>query len=321
MIDNSDMLRLAAQIDDSVTIAQPYDASKYATQIVNFYHQLSEKKEDKLTFSLNYFLNQPYLLEPIGEGENGKYSQEPLYRTDKFDCVSFVDTVLALIHANNLAEFEKNNLMIRYAKAQPIYSNRTDWFTDLEWIPNARSLGWLQNATDAIVDEQHKPIVLTAKTTIDKPNWYKVKPLKIMHLLEPLPGKDQINALLVELQAEGAKFTPQTSELSYLPLTKLFNADGDANNYIFDQIPSGSVVAIVRPDWPIRDEFPGFPHGYGTNLNVSHLGIVARIGKDLMFYNASSLHQKVECEPLQQYLKKYIDSPTIKGIHVEKIIY
>ena len=43
------------------------------------------------------FLGKPYLLGALGEGEQGYYDSSPLYRTDAFDCETYVDTVLALI--------------------------------------------------------------------------------------------------------------------------------------------------------------------------------------------------------------------------------
>lgn len=315
----TDGIRISETDGDKITTIEPYDMAVYDQQIIQFYQSQSLQGEALLVAAASLFMEQPYFLEPIGEGKDAKYSQEPLYRTDKFDCVSYVDTVLALIHSKNLNEFRKNLLAIRYHAGQMDYVNRTDWFTDLEWLPNARSLGWLKDVTMQVVDQHKQPVALIAQTMIDKPNWYKVKPLKVMHLLASLPS-EQANSLLTELRSNSDRFEAKTSQLSYLPLSKLFNADGSADSFYFDQIPSGSVIAVVRPDWKIRDNFPGFPNGYGTNLNVSHLGLAIRTEQGLMFYHASTINRKVKAEPLTQYLQNHINSPTIKGIHVEKIL-
>jgi hypothetical protein len=317
---NEDRMTLSATDEDNIVTAQPYLMTTYDESINQFYNMLASKHSAPLSLALTFFLNAPYFLEPLGEGMEGKYSQEPVYRTDQFDCVAYVDMVLALIHSNNLQQFQANIRAIRYDQGKVDYIYRTDWFTDLEWLPNAQRLGWIKDVTVQIVDKEGRSIALIAETTIDKPNWYKVKPLKVMHLLPPLPESQESNCLLDQLKSHGDQFQARASRLPYLPLNKLFNKDGSANNDYFEQIPTGSVIAIVRPDWNIRDTFPGFPQGYGTNLNVSHLGIVVRDERGLMFYNASSLHGKVEAEPLTVYLQKYIDSPTIKGIHVERII-
>lgn len=318
---NTDRIHFSPADGNTIVVVQPYDMNQYDLAIAQCLKMLAQQQKDALHEAAKFFLGSSYFLEPLGEGKDAKYSQEPLYRTDKFDCVSYVNTVLALIHAKNIVQFRKNILAIRYSKSEIGYTNRTDWFTDLEWIPNTQQLSWIKDVTEKIVDMAGQPIRLIAETAIDKPNWYKVRPLKAMHLLAPLPDPSKANVLLTQLQSNSGRFQARSSQLSYLPLNKLFNADGNANTYYFNQIPPGSVIAIVRPNWDIRNHFPGFPAGYGTNLNVSHLGFAIRTGQDLMFYNASSIHGRVEAEPLTQYLQKYIHSPTIKGIHIEQIIY
>lgn len=310
-----------SQEQDEIVAVSPYDMQQFEDNVTFFLNQQKHQQNlfKRVELAANLFLDQPYLLEPVGEGKTGKYSQEPLFRMDKFDCVSYVDTVLSLAKAEGLQSFIHNLIQIRYANKPVNYINRTDWFIDLEWLPNARRLGWLQDKTDSIVDENERPITKLARTIIDKLNWYAVKPLKVMHLLQPLPSSEIAQALLKSLRAHGAAFQAQTSTLTYLPLDRLFS-NGKPNEFLFDQIPSPSMIAIVRPDWPIRDELPGFPQGYGTNLNVSHIGLAIRTLQGLMFFNASSLKGKVMFELLSDYLSKYLDSPTIKGIHLEKII-
>lgn len=315
---NADPIQLSSSEDEIVTVV-PYQMSLYDRQLASFYHS-SPNHADKLERAAQLFLEQPYVWEPLGEGEHGKYSQEPLYRTDKFDCVSYVDTVLSLVKSKNIDEFKQNILAIRYTNALPDYINRTDWFTDLEWLPNAERLGMIKDVTGNIVDLDNHAIAKVAATIIEKPNWYQVKPLRAMHLFAPIPRGDQAYTLLQSLRSKHQLFTAHPSALTYLPLDKLFNPNGTPNAYFFDQIPSGSVIAVVRPDWPIRNNYPGFPNGYGTNLNVSHLGLVIRKKGALLFYHASSLQRKVVHEPLSQYLTPYLDSPTIKGIHIEQIL-
>ncbi len=102
----------------------------------------------------------------------------------------------------------------------------------------------------------------------------------------------------------------------YLPLRRLFKADGQPNIYLFKQIPSGSVIEIIRPDWDLHSQI-------GTRMNVSHLGLAVRTSKGLMFREASSLDtigKTVIDVPLTNYLKGYLHSPTVKGINVQKII-
>lgn len=307
--------------EDEMGIVEPYHMASFDQKIDNYYqsnaaqHQLTKRLESAATF----FLDQPYAWEPLGEGAGGKYYQEPLYRTDRFDCVTFVDTVLALSKSTDLNQFKQSILQLRYTDQEINYTHNTEWFTDLEWLPNVRKRGWLEDITDQVINKNDKPIAKMASTIIDKPNWYKVRPMKALRLEKPL-AKEEAQRLLLELQAEGHAFKAVPSTLSYLPLTELFDSAGKPNTFLFDQIPSGSVVVIVRPDWQIRDHLEGYPNGYGTNLNVSHLGIAIRTREGLMFFHASSVDKKVVRLPLTEYLKHYINSPTIKGIHVEKIL-
>lgn len=311
---NADEIKITT-MDKVVTVA-PYNTKSFDNEIQNYFELFKSAGIEK---AAAYFLNKPYFLEPLGEGKNSLYSQEPLYRTDQFDCVSYVDAVLALFHASNLEAFKQNIINIRYAGRKPHYIYRTDWFSDLEWFPNAERLGWLVDVTKTIVDHHQQPIYKLATTIIDKPNWYAVKPHNSMHLLEPIPQRDELKKRLETLRQHGQLFESQESRLSYLPLDRLF-VNGEPSEFILQQFPDASVIAIVRPNWAIRDHFPGFPNGYGTNLNVSHLGFVIRTPEGLMFYNASSIKHHVMTEPLTDYLERFLDSPTIKGIHIERIL-
>lgn len=309
------------QNSDEMGLVEPYNMQLFDEKIAEFYQSITpvNNPSKRIKAAATFFLGQPYSWEPLGEGDVGQYYQEPLYRTNQFDCVTFTDTILALVKSQNLSQFKLNILQIRYAKPKINYIYRTDWFTDLEWLPNAEKLGWLQDVTKQIVDHNGKPIASIASTIIDKPNWYKVRPMKSLRLLQPI-SKKEASQLLMQLQAEGQTFKAKESNLTYLPLNVLFDSQGKPDPFFFNQIPSESVIIIVRPNWQIRDHLDGFPNGYGTNLNVSHLGVAIRTDEGLMFYHASSVEHKVVCLPLTEYLQHYVNSETIKGIHVEKII-
>ena len=42
------------------------------------------------------FVGAPYQLSPLGEGASGRIDRVPLVRFDRFDCVTFVEEVMAL---------------------------------------------------------------------------------------------------------------------------------------------------------------------------------------------------------------------------------
>lgn len=286
--------------------------------IEQFYQAASLKNAlQKIQVAAELFLDKPYVFEPLGEGASGQYYQEPLYRTDQFDCVSFVDILLSLIRSNNLSEFKCNINLVRYIDNKIQYNNRTDWFTDLDWLPNARKLGWIEDITSQFTDINDQPIDQVAKTIIDKPRWYAVKTKRALHLLKLIDTIQQ-DKLLAQLHSEGSAYTPQPSEINYLPTNRLLTENKKINPYYVEQFPLLSVVVFIRPNWDIRDKFKDYPQGYGTNLNVCHIGILSKVNNEIILSHASASAQKVVQHPLEEYL---MCMESIKGIHIEKIIY
>ena len=301
-------------------IIPAYNMDLFDKKIEGFYLSDKREPEEQLKKAASLFLDCPYLFEPLGEGPDGKYDQNPLYRTDIFDCVTYLDTVLALSKSQNLADFKHNLMQIRYANGVIDYTQRTDWFTDLEWLPRARQLGWISDVTTTIKDQSGKILTETAETIIDKPNWYHVKTLRALHHKVPLTTEAS-ERLLKELREEGHAFHAKPSQLNYIPTDRLLDENGNPNMHLWDQIPSGCVVVFARPNWEIRDHFKDYPNGYGTNLNVCHVGLLLRTNGTLMHYNASGTDKKVLAVPLIDYAKYHLLANTIKGIHIEKILF
>src|SRR5688572_7398635 len=88
-------MAMAVSGNNAIVAVVPYDMAVYDHKITDFFNN-QPISSDALLKTAAFFLDAPYLLEPLGEGPDGVYSQEPLYRTDRFDCVTYVDTVLAL---------------------------------------------------------------------------------------------------------------------------------------------------------------------------------------------------------------------------------
>lgn len=304
------------------------DSDPLITELEIYWHRQWSAPQDlmsRLGSIIPLFLGRPYQWEALGEGSSGRYSQDPLYRFDAFDCVTFVNTVLALIYSNGITAFKKNLQAIRYSAGEVDYRLRTDWFTDLEWNPRAQELGWLQDVTPTFKDANQQPLFTVAKTVIDKPGWYAARSLEDLHV--PL-GPAEKTARLIALQAEGRAFSSKESQLPYIPLHSCFSGNKRNKQPIasfWAQMPGACVIEIVRPDWPIKTTWidpQGRARGYGTNLNVSHLGFALKDPKTekFTFYHASRLeNKKVMSIDLFDYLVPYCHHDTIKGIHVEAI--
>ena len=87
------------------------------------------------------------------------------------------------------------------------------------------------------------------------------------------------------------------------------HSGGKANDKLLAQIPSVAIMEIVRPNWALKKKI-------GTNLNVSHVGFVLRTEKGLIYRHASLTEKKIIDVPLIDYLKKYKNSKTVKGINI-----
>jgi hypothetical protein len=247
-------------------------------------------------------LEVPYVAGPFGEGPLGVYDRSPLSRFDAFDCMTFVETVTALSISDSQGEFQTALNRIRYKDGEISFIARNH-FTDLDWIPNNVRAGVYRDVTESVAPGR----TAVAQALIDKRAWYaKLPPSRIQ--IPGISDADKEN-LLVELRAEGLRFSPEEATVPYIPLTALF---GPGGGEIFDRIPSGSVVNIVRPNWDLVALI-------GTHLNISHQGFAVRKNGVLYFLEASEVLKKVAMVPLADYLRGYLASPTIKGVNILEI--
>jgi hypothetical protein len=106
------------------------------------------------TFGEEY-VGKPYIRDPLGEGIAP--DTDPLIRFDAFDCVTFVETVLAD------GDLDKLNA-IRYKNGQIDFIKRNH-FIELDWLRNNNNL--VEN-----VSNQYGKIKIRT-TTINKQNWFK----------------------------------------------------------------------------------------------------------------------------------------------------
>lgn len=297
----------------SVHAAAPEEKQAAAT-LKGLYHSLNHipnfdmaQRLDKIS---GYFLGKPYMLGALGEGRRARFDQYPRYRTDAFDCETYVTTILAIALANNTQTFQHCLRNLRYSQGQLGFIHRNH-FTGLDWNQNNQRQGYVKDITATVVDEKQNPVFKTATAFIDKPSWYGHFGDDHIRLLHPDPHLRKQR--LHELQALGSKLPRTVSNLPYLPFTALFDAEGKANHYLFKQIPEAAIVEIVRPNWNLRKEI-------GTHLNVSHLGFVFWKNGKPIFRQASSQYGKVVDVPLIDYLSQARNSPTIKGINIQVVL-
>lgn len=300
---------------DSVQIIPHYSMQEYDAEIKKIYannpQHNQQSIETKVAIYSAAFLGKPSVHAALGEGPNAKFDKSPLYRMDVFDCNTYAATVLALAESKNLAEFKNNIVKINYKNQNATYENRNH-FAEVDWDAKNQKNGYLRDVTLLIKDNAGKPVAKVANATIAKPAWFAMKKADSIKVFTPL-SETETKRRVVALQAIKNKVKSEDVMVRYIPFTALFDAQKVPNAAVFDQIPSGSLIQIVRPNWDLTSTI-------GTHLNISHMGFAIRDERGLIFRDASALVDKVRDIPLHEYLKICMEKPTIKGINVQKVI-
>ncbi len=94
-----------------------------------------EQLADRIQSISARYLGVPYLLDPLGEGPHGAIDRDPLVRFNRFDCQTFVETVLAQARGHSDAEFAAELRALRYRDGKVDFAARNH-FPDVDWIPN-----------------------------------------------------------------------------------------------------------------------------------------------------------------------------------------
>lgn len=310
------LLSFIALAGNEPTIIPNYSEKKYQQEIARIYqHEVkcSNQPAHRIQMLSAYFLGQRYQLGALGEGKNGEFDQSPFYRTDAFDCVTYVSTVLALAHAHDVQHFIDQLQRIQY-RGERIYQNRFH-FIELDWNHNNQKIGYLRDVTGGICDHCQ-----TATAIINKRAWYEGADFSRVKLIRPL-DVESANNLLTRLRQLGAGAGANSrSRIMFIPVTQLFTSNGSSKTVFareeFTKIPTPSVIEIVDPTQHQRAKI-------GTDLTVVHMGFAIRKNNQIIFRHASKTHHRVVDVPLAQYLAQYYltrEHPNLIGINVQLIL-
>ncbi len=251
-----------------------------------------------------YFLGRDYGFNgPLGEGRLGIYDKDPLYRFDLFDCTTYMETIIALSGAKNFFDFTDRMNRIRYKEGEISFVTRNH-FTSADWIPNNSKAGFVRDITEKVAGTFP---VHSATAVIDKKSWYE----KMNDTTIRGSESDKEN-LLIALRKEGSEMKPERVSIPYIHLNTILNEKG-VNLEIISNIPDGAVINIVRPNWDLVRYI-------GTHLNISHQGFAVKKRGKLFFRHPTSVGEKKVINVLMEdYLRKFLESPTIKGINVLEV--
>lgn len=194
---------------------------------MNHLAELLKSWQPNITNNIHYYsrelLGIPYSVYqgPIKHNIQDLTVQEFNYDFNSLDCVTYVETVLALSFMSQptQANFESSLKKIRYKNNVATFFNRNHDFTCSMWLPNN---------SDILIDTT--PNNLTAKTTLDKINWLRDNP--------ETPFAKDMSDLELENLLEIYNIMPrEKSTIKYINLSKII------------EFPEISVISIVRKNW------------------------------------------------------------------------
>ncbi len=243
-------------------------------------------------------LGARYLLDPAGEGDQGTIDRDPLLPLDRFDCQTYVETVLALALAKTTESVVPTLVALRYRDAKTDFGARLH-FPDIDWIPENERRGVIRNIT-ALVAGSHA--LATARTTITRAAWLRALPNNPTQarnaFLRDSPGA------LAELERLARAARSESAAIEYIPKAAL----GDTE--LLARIPSGALVFIIRP-------MSSMFGNVGSRQNVAHVGFAIRTREGLMYRHASSTRRMAVVDrPMTEYLAAMGRTKTFAGIAV-----
>jgi hypothetical protein len=207
-------------------------------------------------------LGRRYLLSALGEGLAP--DADPRFRLDAFDCVTFVETAIALGNAADLGEAARVLDEIRY-DGPPAFERRNHYVIP-QWIPANLAHGWVEDVADAVAGGDAVDVV----ERLDDARWRRLA--RAGATLRSLPP---------------SAWPRGTFSARMVPIARVLPAA--------DRIPDGTIAWVVRADRP--DHATRVTH---AGLVV----VDARGGRNVRHATASVGTSRVIEEPLARFLRR-----------------
>lgn len=172
-----------------------------------------ESVAERLEHLTRPFIGTPYQVSPLGEGHGT--DPDPRLRWDGVDCLTFVETAMAMARAESPSELLPLLDDVRYASLPPSFVNRNH-FAEAQWIPNNLMKGYVADIAHEVAGAE----LLQIETSFGPERW------------------DQQRRPGLEL---GREDIPRgTYGLNVIPLSIARERT--------EQIPAGTLLFVVRRD-------------------------------------------------------------------------
>lgn len=201
-------------------------------------HEL-ESFDARLELLTRPLLGTPYGLSPLGEGEG--IDADPRLRWDLFDCLTFVETAIALAASPRPEALERVLDDVRYAALPATFVNRNH-FVEAQWLPNNLLKGYVRDVTSQVGGDR----VRQATKQFSPARWAARKQLGDMPLQSDEVPRGEFSLPLVPLEVARERVR---------------------------QIPSGTLLFVVRKDFytqPTRVTHVGLVLGEGDRKVLRH---------------------------------------------------
>lgn len=240
------------------------------------------------------FLYKYYL--DNGSSKTDFLNEPSIFLTNNFDCLTFVETVLAFHISSNFNELFKNLIKIKY-KYESIDFFQRNHFITVDWIKNNE---WLLKNITKNISKEYK----TKNVEINKKNWFITQYKNFYDYLV-------LNNKIYKMD----NFDTTIENIDYIPYQEIL-----LNKDFIEKLPNASIIFIVKDFSQIKEKL-------GTDLDVSHTGFLFKEKSKLhkyfkfipeekiIFRHASSLKGKVVEENFLNYIKKILEmSNKFQGI-------
>src|SRR5216684_5765509 len=156
---------------------------------------------DRIEQLSRLFLGTAYGQFPLGEASG--VEPQPRWRADMVDCQTYVETVLAMSNAKDLAGAKALLDDIRY-RAPPISFSSRNHFAEAQWLPANQAKGYLTEETTEI--DRAAP---SATLVLRREQWSKVKGLERLAPAEIPEGTFTVRYLpLAEARERATQIAP-----------------------------------------------------------------------------------------------------------------
>lgn len=318
-----------------------FHTQKTIGKLINYLHLVDPNKQSPdylntlVEVSGDYFHNKPYITTgALGEGDWCSASlqqkgcihiqQDPIYRSDGFNCVTLVNFIMALIKADNLTEFNHNIVNIAYGADQFMsyrthptdtiaYYNRNN-FTSADFNPVNQQNNRL---VDIYNNKKWRQLFKMKKTStiITRGRWFafQAKPDVIQSNVRVLPRYATQGSKMVDKFSThyGAAYGPERVAIGYIPKSVLVTKNSDnsykVNQQLINQIPAPAVVEIVRDSKKWNINGTNIRKLIGSGINVSHLGLLYR----KTFHRNKLIYRKIYCQYDNNHHKQCQVTPVI----------